>query len=170
MQLDVSGSLTGLPTITGTQTAGGFGNYIRASRALILLGSLTSAPFYLMSAGPQNFGAGELKFLAEGAYTGADVFLEAAGITLPSTYVEGNAITGTALLAGTTLSDLGLSSTNPGDVLGTWLIGTESIEVRIGGGDGAAVPGPLPLFGAAAAFAHSRRLRARVRAGSSTQA
>ena len=31
------------------------------------------------------------------------------------------------------------------------------------------VPGPLPLFGAAAAFAHSRRLRARLRAGSSPQ-
>ncbi|MBM5816667.1 MAG: hypothetical protein FJ083_08790 [Cyanobacteria bacterium K_Offshore_surface_m2_239] len=30
------------------------------------------------------------------------------------------------------------------------------------------VPGPLPLFGVAAAYAHSRRLRARLRAGSST--
>jgi hypothetical protein len=170
VQLDVSGSLTGLPTNLGTQTAGDFGSYIRASSAQILLGSLTSAPFYPISAGPLNFGAGDLIFLDTGAYTGADVFLEASGLTLPSTYVEGNTITGTALFAGTTLSDLGLSSTTPGALLGTWTIGSDSIEVRIGGGGGAAVPGPLPLFGAAAAFAHSRRLRARVRAGSSSQA
>ncbi len=34
----------------------------------------------------------------------------------------------------------------------------------------ASVPGPLPLLGAAAAFAHSRRLRARLRDGSHPQA
>ncbi|QPN62238.1 hypothetical protein [Synechococcus sp. CBW1004] len=34
----------------------------------------------------------------------------------------------------------------------------------------ASVPGPLPLLGAAAAFAHSRRLRARLRDGSRPQA
>jgi hypothetical protein len=34
----------------------------------------------------------------------------------------------------------------------------------------ASVPGPLPLLGAAAAFAHSRRMRARLRDGSHPQA
>lgn len=94
-------------------------------------------------------------------------------LNLPDGYVSGNSITGTGLLVGQTLNSLGLNSTTPGALLGTWTINdsTDSIEVRIGSaGGGAAVPGPLPLFGAAAAFAHSRRLRARLRASSSPQA
>ena len=74
-----------------------------------------------------------------------------------------------ASLAGQTLASLGLTSTTPG-LLASWTIAgsSETVEVRIGSNAPSSVPGPLPLFGAAAAFAHSRRLRARLRAGSSS--
>lgn len=64
-------------------------------------------------------------------------------------------ISGSGLLAGQALTSLGFSSTTPG-LLASWTI------------TGSSVPGPLPLFGAATAFAHSRRLRARLRTGSSS--
>lgn len=104
-------------------------------------------------------------------YIGSDLYMNRFSLNLPDGYVSGNSITGTGLLVGQTLNSLGLNSTTPGALLGTWTINdsTDSIEVRIGSG-AAAVPGPLPLLGAAAAFAHSRRLRARLRASSSPQA
>jgi hypothetical protein len=67
---------------------------------------------------------------------------------------------------GTTLADLGFTTTG---LIGTWfLTGTsETIQVILGA-PGAAVPGPLPLFGAAAAFGWSRKLRKRIAAPLST--
>lgn len=43
-------------------------------------------------------------------------------------------------------------------------------NLPIPAGSFTSVPGPLPIFGVAAAFAHSRRLRARLRTGSATKA
>ncbi len=166
VQLDVSGSLMGLPEILATVTTACSFGFVNPSGAEILVGCPANSPLYSLSGGPASFGTGNLNSLT--GYSGSAVFLQAAELALPSAYVEGGSIAGTGLFAGKTLSSLGLSSTTPGALLGTWTIGSDSIEVRIGGGGGAAVPGPLPLFGAAAAFAHSRRLRVRVRAGSST--
>jgi len=43
-------------------------------------------------------------------------------------------------------------------------------NLPIPAGSFTSVPGPLPIFGVAAAYAHSRRLRARLRAGSASKA
>ena len=105
------------------------------------------------------------------SYTGDNVLLAgiANRLVLDSSYVQGTAISGSGLFSGQTLAGLNLSAT-PG-LLGTWTVGSDSIEVRVGTAPPpSSVPGPLPLLGAAAAFAHSRRLRARVRAGSASQA
>lgn len=62
---------------------------------------------------------------------------------------------------------MGIASTG---LLGTWTLTsdpTQVIEVRVGAPPSpvVAVPGPLPLMGAAAAFGFSRRLRHRVGLG-----
>ncbi|MCS5697778.1 hypothetical protein NZK32_01790 [Cyanobium sp. FGCU-52] len=76
-------------------------------------------------------------------------------------YVEGTPITATGLITGESLATLGLSATS--GLLGTWTIGSDSIEVWAGAKPAAAVPGPLPLMGAGTAFAFSRLLRTRLR-------
>ena len=55
-------------------------------------------------------------------------------------------------------------------MIGTWTLdGTgESIQVVLGAPEPEVVPGPLPLFGAAAAFGWSRKLRKRIAAPLST--
>jgi len=72
-----------------------------------------------------------------------------------------------ATFNGQTLASLGFTTTG---LIGTWTIdGTsESIQVILAPPSPAAVPGPLPLVGAAAAFGFSRRLRKRVAAPMST--
>ena len=81
------------------------------------------------------------------------------------TYVSNAPIVGSATFNGETLAGLGFTTTG---LIGTWTLdGTsESIQVIIDSPSpsGAAVPGPLPLFGAAAAFGWSRRLRKRIAA------
>jgi hypothetical protein len=64
---------------------------------------------------------------------------------------------------------LGIGITTTG-LLGTWTLAEigDTIEVRTGAPPAANVPGPLPLFGAAAAFGYSRRLRRRVSLNRST--
>ncbi|MEB3168373.1 MAG: hypothetical protein VKK97_06520 [Synechococcaceae cyanobacterium] len=88
-------------------------------------------------------------------YAGAGQFYLSSG------YVEGTPITSTGLIPGQSLATLGLSSTS--GLLGTWTIGSDSIEVRAKPASSSAVPGPLPLLGAGTAFAFSRRLRSRLR-------
>lgn len=99
------------------------------------------------------------------SYVGMPVFLVgiAGELRLPSGYIEGSSISGSGLILGQNLTDLGLSTTT--GLLKTYNVGSDMIQVWAGPAT-SAVPGPLPLIGAAAAFAHSRRLKARVRAGS----
>ena len=167
--LNISGSLSGLPS--GTLAVNNFGSVIGPDLAVISTGDIASGLRFAVS-GPASFGTGggssQFSF---SSYTGDNVLL--AGIlsrlVLDSSYVQGTAISGSGLFSGQTLAGLNLSAT-PG-LLGTWTVGSDSIEVRVGTApQPSSVPGPLPLLGAAAAFAHSRRLRARVRAGSASQA
>jgi hypothetical protein len=73
---------------------------------------------------------------------------------------SGGPIASSSTFANKTLSSLGITATG---LIGAWTIdGTsETINVYIGQ---APAPGPLPLFGAAAAFGWSRRLRKRIAA------
>jgi hypothetical protein len=172
VRLDVSGSLTGLPPSEFGQVSFCFSPFGVAwpSLGVMETGCVINNLGYL-AIGPADFGTGDPISFTN--YTGTNLFIFAIPqfIGLPDSYVEGDPISGVGLLAGQTLASLGLSSTTPGAVLGTWIVGSDSIEFRIGGGGGGdAVPGPLPLLGAAAAFAHSRRLRTRIRAGATAQA
>jgi hypothetical protein len=81
-------------------------------------------------------------------------------VGLKSSYVSGSPIQSEAIFASRTLSGFGITTTG---LLGTWTLdGTgDTIQVFIGA-PAAAVPGPLPLLGAGAAFGWSRRLRKRI--------
>jgi len=82
-------------------------------------------------------------------------------------YVSGGQILSYSDFSGT-FADLFFSSTT--GTLGTWAIGSDSINVQFGAppgpgpGPGSTVPGPLPVLGGAAAFGWSRRLRRRIQA------
>jgi hypothetical protein len=168
VRVDVSGSLTGLPSGTPNSLDSTFaGQIIPSVPGMIHFGPIASANAYSAS-GPTTFGTGGSSTMSTySASTG--IYLEAISsrFFLSSGYVPGTAITGSGLLTGKTLSTLGLSSTS--GLLGTWTIGSDSIELWAGpkGGSSAAAaaPGPLPLLGAGAAFAYSRRLRSRLRGG-----
>ena len=161
--LNVSGSLTGLPS--GTPGSNSGTAIVGPGLAIISTGNITGTGYTI--SGPSNFGTGVTSM----TYSG-DSFNFSKSInklTLDNAYVQGSAITGSGLFTTNTLAGLGLSATS--GLLGTWTIGTDSIQVWAGPvPQPSSVPGPLPLLGAAAAFSHSRRLRARVRAGSASQA
>ena len=81
-------------------------------------------------------------------------------------YVSNTPIVSSATYDGQTLASLGFTI-NSG-LIGTWTLGgtSDTIQVFLGppSPSGAAVPGPLPLLGAGAAFGWSRRLRRRIAA------
>jgi hypothetical protein len=81
-------------------------------------------------------------------------------LRLDPAYTPNSPIVSSATFNGTTLSALGFTTTG---LIGTWTLdGTsETIQVVIGAPPPAAVPGPLPLLGAGAAFGWARRLRKR---------
>ncbi len=164
-RVDVSGSLTGLPAPLTTGVAACFGSRVRTSPFNVLAGCVNNANEYSIT-GPTSIGS-NTSYINLSGYAGDDFFIPGSTLAFAA-YIEGDTIVGSGLLLGQSFSSLGLNSTTPGDLLASWTIGTDTIEARIG--SGVPVPGPLPLFGAAAAFAHSRRLRARLRAGSSPQA
>jgi hypothetical protein len=80
---------------------------------------------------------------------------------LHSCYVSGSPIQGEAIFASRTLSGFGITTTG---LLGTWTLNGTGDTIQVFIGAPASVPGPLPLFGAAAAFGWSRRLRKRIAA------
>ena len=83
-------------------------------------------------------------------------------------YTPGTPITSTATFNSTTIGGLGFTTTG---LLGTWTLqpldgsdpytANDTIELVIAAPPSAAVPGPLPLLGAGAAFGWARRLRKR---------
>ena len=98
----------------------------------------------------------------------ATVFWAIGGFGIQSTYSSGDPVVSSATFAGQTLAGLGF--TTPG-LLGTWTLAVtnDTINVVVGAPPASAsAPGPLPVFGAAAAFGYSRRLRRRVSQSSSS--
>jgi hypothetical protein len=135
----------------------------------------TAVPYYLVQ-GPGNLiGSG---FYSAQSGTGFNTGLFVGSIfngqkfSIDSTY-SGGEIISEAVIPGITLADLGITSSG---LVGTWTLqpangsdpytAFDTIQVVIGAppSPSTAVPGPLPLFGAAAAFGWSRRLRKRITA------
>ncbi|MEB3200579.1 MAG: hypothetical protein VKK62_08650 [Synechococcaceae cyanobacterium] len=125
-------------------------------------------PIYAIT-GPASFngtvaadGASSVAGLPTALTGNPETFLGTGFIGLPSTYPSGSPIISSATFSSTTLATLGFTTTGP---IGTWTLtdGGDVIHVVLGPPEPAAVPGPLPLLGAGAAFSFSRRLRRRDR-------
>lgn len=81
-----------------------------------------------------------------------------AQLALPSGYSSGDPLNASASWDGETLATLGLT---PGSFEWTWGTGpNQRVNLSI-----VPVPAPLPIFGAAAAFGYSRKLRKRIKHG-----
>ncbi len=151
------------PTATsyfpGQVLSSSFGQVVTGPNQTSVLG------FYSIS-GPTTFaGTAALnRFNTTTSSTGIHFALDGVNskIQVDPAYVSGSAISSSATFQGKTLAGLGF--TTPG-LIGTWTLtsGGDTILVVVGppGSAAAAAPGPLPLFGAGAAFAWSRRLRRR---------
>jgi len=149
------------------------GGYIDSSTALICTGP--EGPVYnkYSIAGPLTFN-GSVDIGPASSISGIFTVIEGDSNLLfgiADTYTSGNAINSAATFNTQTLAGLGFTTTG---LLGTWTLqpkdgsdpytANDTIQVVIGAppSPSTAVPGPLPLFGAAAAFGRSRRLRKRI--------
>ena len=150
---------------------------IASSNAVICTGSDLNYNRYNVQ-GPTSFN-GTVNFFPEdsvtGSVTGIPTILVGAGqyFGIDPGYTPGTSITSTATFNTKTLASIGFTTTG---LLGTWTLqpkdgsdtytAFDTIQVVIGAppSPSTAVPGPLPLFGAAAAFGWSRRLRKRIAA------
>lgn len=76
--------------------------------------------------------------------------------------MNGTPIVSSATFNNSTLAGLGFTTTG---LIGTWTLvdGGDQIQVVL-----TEVPGPLPLLGAGAAFAYSRRIRRRIATSQAT--
>ena len=164
--VQASGSLD----LTGATPSGSFlcgiSGVIISSNAYICTGTdLGSKPGFSIT-GPTSFNGSVLKLPAD-SVTGLFAYLSGSSskFIIDPTYSSNTPIVSSATFNSTTLAGLGFTTTG---LIGTWTIdGTsETIQAILGAPtpSGATVPGPLPLFGAAAAFGWSRRLRKRITA------
>jgi hypothetical protein len=163
--VQTSGSLD----LTGSQYDGstncGVDGGISSYTSSICTGTDPGSPINALSiSGPIFFDGSVYIFSAasvSGIYT--SLFGVFNQLVLDPAYVSNDPIVSSATFNGTTLAGLGFTTAG---LIGTWsLTGTsETIQVFIGNPASAAVPGPLPLLGAGAAFGWSRRLRKRIAA------
>lgn len=170
VEVQASGSLdlTGA-TLSGTNYCS-LDGLLFSSPAIICTGpAATSQPAYGIT-GPGSF-VGSASIYPASSVSGLNTLLNAQTFQfqIDPTYVSSNPIVSSATFNGRTLAGFGFTTTG---LIGTWTINgtSESIQVIIGAPtpSGAAVPGPLPLLGAGAAFGWSRRLRRRIAAPLST--
>lgn len=168
VQVKLSGSLSGLPSPNPGSFSEGLSAVFEPSLGRINLSNGFSGGVAYSVSGPSGFGPTfQISNITSLSASIATSFLaNSSRFGLASGYTQGTPITSTGLILGKSLSTLGLSSTS--GLLGTWTIGSDSIEVWAGAkptASSAAAPGPLPLLGAGAAFGYSRRLRSRLRGG-----
>jgi MYXO-CTERM domain-containing protein len=169
--VETSGSLnlTGAQANGNADCGGGLNGGISSSGAEICTGTYPGSPQNAFTiSGPGNFN-GSVFYLGADSVSG--IFTNIHGslnyLGLDTAYVSNTPIVSSATINGTTLAGLGFTTTG---LIGTWsLTGTsETINVYLVNPATAAVPGPLPLLGAGAAFGWSRRMRKRISATLST--
>ena len=161
VQASGSINLTGA-TQTGTGDCPINGFIISAHAAICTGASVGSTPLYGIG-GPQTFN-GNVSIFPASSLSGLEVAFNGIDgeFIIDSTYVSNTPIVSSATFTSTTLAGLGFTTTG---LIGTWTLNgtSETIQVFLGP-PAAAVPGPLPLLGAGAAFGWSRRLRKRIAA------
>jgi hypothetical protein len=164
---DVVVMASGSLDLTGATKKVGFWScqpgVIDSPPAILCAGPTTlSTPYQISSPGTFNqtvirYPASSVSGIATMLYGFFSLF------AIPITYTSNTPIVSSATFNSTTLAGLGFTGNGP---IGTWTLdGTsETIQVILGSPPqaGAAVPGPMPLLGAAAAFGWSRRLRKRI--------
>jgi len=169
--VQTSGSLNLPQTSIGSKVCNANGGIV-SSIAVICTGPQGNLPFYGITGSPSFNGfvtngngssaSATSTFLVGGINSDAPV-----GFGISSSYISGSPIVSTSTIAGETLSSLGFTI-NSG-LLGSWTLdGTGDTIQAFLGPPAAAVPGPLPLLGAGAAFGWSRRLRKRISSPLST--
>ena len=161
VRVEKSGSLSGIASAFQWVSGSYGGNGIAPRFTAIRFddGNLTPANVYTVI-GPSNFGSGTNSNMSSASIS-TFTSLNNGELYIQNSYTEGTPITASGLITGQSLATLGLNATS--GLLGTWTIGSDSIEVWAGAKPASApVPAPLPLMGAGTAFAFGRRLRARL--------
>ena len=145
------------------------GGFFQSTGPLICTGPDATVAAYRIT-GPNSF-EGNSSLGPADAVSGITTYLGSTlgGLTLSiGPYTSGQPIASIATFNGQTLAGIGITSPL-GTLLGEWILdgATDKIQLIVGAPNPgpAAVPGPLPLFGAAAAFGMSRRLRRRINLG-----
>lgn len=184
LKMTVTGSITGSPGNAKTDRGFcGSDGVLSGQSALLCTGPSAPSPTNLYSiSGPAGFGGnGDLTpatsvdgftFMLIPSSFGNGLSFYSSTYQLDDFYTLGQPFLSSATFNDTNLASQGFTVTG---LVGTWTINgtSESINVCIGSGPCASdptssVPGPLPLFGAGAAFGWSRKLRKRIAAPLST--
>lgn len=151
------------------------GGLINSSAAVICASPDGNYNIYNVQ-GPTSFN-GSVNIDPADSVLGIPTILDAGQFGIDAGYIPGTPIISTATFNTKTLAGIGFTTTG---LLGTWILqpldgsdtytANDTIKVVIGAppSPSTAVPGPLPIFGAGAAFSWSRRLRKRVAAPLST--
>ena len=160
--VQTSGSLDLTGATSAPNNECGANGGIASSFAVICTGPDSNSPAYEIT-GPSTFNGTVFNYPASSV---TETRVQLAGIEnsfyIDSAYTSNTPIVSGATFNGTTLAALGFTTTG---LIGTWALNgtSESIQVILGApSPSTAVPGPLPLLGAGAAFGWSRRLRKRI--------
>jgi hypothetical protein len=164
-----SGSLNLAGATPSGQGDCGSDGLIISIEAVICTGPGLEIPFYQISSGPASFN-GTVIDTSDSIPSGIPTMLfgSANVFGISSAYVSGDPIVSSSTFTGKTLASLGFTISS--GLLGSWTLDgtTQNIFACLGTDpcapppSGEAVPGPLPLLGAGAAFCWSRRLRKRI--------
>ncbi|QVL53107.1 MAG: hypothetical protein KFB97_01295 [Cyanobium sp. M30B3] len=162
LKVVTSGTLSELGNQVFSQNCGA--NGVLLSPSIICTGVDTPSPLYSIT-GLAGFG-GTASLSSAASVFGPFFVLATSGpfgqiYAIDPSYVTGQPFLSSATFSGTSLASQGF--TVPG-LVGTWSIDGTSESINLIVGPPAEVPGPLPLFGAAAAYGWSRRIRRRITA------